>query len=246
MIGGIDYVTLGDDEVKRRGTQKTILERAQEPTFDIFIELKSRYEFHCYKDASWAVDRLLLDKDFSPVIRVITADGEVEYINELFDEEDDIPIVNIFTFAVNRARLEIAISANSLPCRIVNTPEEANMILTTRNYFKKNHKIEQIGKSHDIPVFAIKTGTDIQIDKFLKHYFKLDDSINATDQLRDVTKLVLAAIKKVEKENKPLELPSSSSFIRRFEHELIAEYGYRSVSLGEAPNRRVKISEKKE
>ena len=41
LIGGIQSVTLGDDEARRRGTQKSILERKAPPTFDIVVEIQS-------------------------------------------------------------------------------------------------------------------------------------------------------------------------------------------------------------
>ena len=42
LIGGIQSVTLGDEEAKRRGTQKSILERKAPPTFDIVVEIQER------------------------------------------------------------------------------------------------------------------------------------------------------------------------------------------------------------
>jgi len=42
LIGGIETATLGDEEAKRRGTQKTVLERASNPTFDILVEIKDK------------------------------------------------------------------------------------------------------------------------------------------------------------------------------------------------------------
>jgi stage III sporulation protein SpoIIIAA len=39
LIGGIQYVTLSDDEAKRRGTQKSILERKAYPAFEIIMKL---------------------------------------------------------------------------------------------------------------------------------------------------------------------------------------------------------------
>ena len=42
LIGGIEAVTLSDEEARRRGTQKTVLERRSPPTFDVLIEIKER------------------------------------------------------------------------------------------------------------------------------------------------------------------------------------------------------------
>lgn len=42
LVGGIESVTLSDDEARRRGTQKTVLERRSSPTFDVLIEIQTR------------------------------------------------------------------------------------------------------------------------------------------------------------------------------------------------------------
>lgn len=59
LVGSIQSVTLGDDEAKRRGSQKTVLEREKQPTFDIVIEIIDRNTLAVYKDTSEAVDYIL-------------------------------------------------------------------------------------------------------------------------------------------------------------------------------------------
>lgn len=59
LIGGIQAVTLGDDEARRRGTQKTVLERKQPPTFDILVEIRSWDDVLVYTNIGEAVDALL-------------------------------------------------------------------------------------------------------------------------------------------------------------------------------------------
>ena len=59
LVGGIQSVTLGDDEARRRGTQKTVLERKQPPTFDVLIEIRSWDEVLVYSNVGEAVDSLL-------------------------------------------------------------------------------------------------------------------------------------------------------------------------------------------
>src|SRR5918999_1730585 len=51
LIGGIQAVTLGDEEARRRGTQKTVLERKAPPTFDVLVEIQSRERVTVYRDA---------------------------------------------------------------------------------------------------------------------------------------------------------------------------------------------------
>ncbi len=59
LIGGIQYVTLSDDEAKRRGTQKTILERKSYPTFEIIIEINNSTSWTIHEDVKTSVDLLL-------------------------------------------------------------------------------------------------------------------------------------------------------------------------------------------
>ncbi len=59
LVGGIQAVTLGDDEARRRRTQKTVLERKAPPTFDVVIEIRDRDRFAVHHDVAAVVDRLL-------------------------------------------------------------------------------------------------------------------------------------------------------------------------------------------
>ena len=59
LIGGIQTVTLGDEEARRRGTQKTVLERKAPPTFDVVIEIQSKQRLAIHHDVSQTVDLLL-------------------------------------------------------------------------------------------------------------------------------------------------------------------------------------------
>ena len=59
LIGGIQYVTLSDDEAKRRGTQKSILERKAYPTFEIIIEINDQTSWTIHEDVKNSVDLFL-------------------------------------------------------------------------------------------------------------------------------------------------------------------------------------------
>jgi len=59
LIGGIQYVTLSDDEAKRRGTQKSILERKAYPAFEIIIEINEQNSWTIHEDVNKSVDLFL-------------------------------------------------------------------------------------------------------------------------------------------------------------------------------------------
>jgi stage III sporulation protein SpoIIIAA len=76
LVGGIESVTLSDEEARRRGTQKTVLERRSPPTFDVLIEIQSRDRLAVHTDVAAAVDSLLRDYPMPPEIRS-RLDGEI-------------------------------------------------------------------------------------------------------------------------------------------------------------------------
>jgi stage III sporulation protein SpoIIIAA len=78
LIGGIQAVTLSDDEARRRGTQKTVLERKAPPTFDVVIELVDYDRLAVHSNVMKTVDLILRGVPPKPEIRVRTSSGEVE------------------------------------------------------------------------------------------------------------------------------------------------------------------------
>jgi len=62
LIGGIQYVTLSDDEAKRRKTQKSILERKTEPTFEVLIELNQQNSWTIHENVKNSIDLFLRAK----------------------------------------------------------------------------------------------------------------------------------------------------------------------------------------
>jgi stage III sporulation protein SpoIIIAA len=77
LVGGIQSVTLGDEEARRRRTQKTVLERAAEPTFPMAVEMHSRHRWLVHRDVAGTVDLLLRGHSARPEIRELGADGQV-------------------------------------------------------------------------------------------------------------------------------------------------------------------------
>ncbi len=77
LVGGIQSVTLGDEEARRRRTQKTVLERAAEPTFPLAVEMHSRHRWLVHRDVAGTVDLLLRGQTSRPQIRELGADGHL-------------------------------------------------------------------------------------------------------------------------------------------------------------------------
>ncbi|MCA0361162.1 MAG: AAA family ATPase [Armatimonadetes bacterium] len=94
LIGGIQAVTLSDDEAKRRGTQKTVLERKAPPTFDVVIELLDFDRLAVHGNVQKTVDLMLRGVAPRPELRVRTEQGEVEVVQKEFAPDVDEPGFN--------------------------------------------------------------------------------------------------------------------------------------------------------
>lgn len=94
LIGGIQAVTLSDDEAKRRGSQKTVLERKAPPTFDVVIELLDFDRLAVHGNVLKTVDVMLRGVAPRPEIRVRTDVGEVEVVQKEFAPDMDEPGFN--------------------------------------------------------------------------------------------------------------------------------------------------------
>jgi stage III sporulation protein SpoIIIAA len=78
LVGGIESVTLGDEEARRRRSQKTVLERAAEPTFPVAVEMHSRHRWSVHRDVARTVDLLLRGQLPRPQVRELDGDGRLQ------------------------------------------------------------------------------------------------------------------------------------------------------------------------
>ncbi len=89
LIGGIQSVTLGDEEARRRGTQKSILERKAPPTFDVVVEIISWQRVAIHPDVAGTVDAMLRGFASYPEMRQLNpGNGRIEIVDE---DDEDLP-----------------------------------------------------------------------------------------------------------------------------------------------------------
>lgn len=77
LVGGIESVTLSDEEARRRGTQKTVLERRAPPTFDVLIEMQERQRLLVHNDVTTSVDAMLRGEPVQVELRYSDDAGEI-------------------------------------------------------------------------------------------------------------------------------------------------------------------------
>jgi stage III sporulation protein SpoIIIAA len=83
LVGGIQAVTLGDEEARRRGSQKTVLERKAPPTFEIAVEMLERQRWVIHESVADTVDTLLRGRQPNPQTRTVDEQGQVVITRQL-------------------------------------------------------------------------------------------------------------------------------------------------------------------
>lgn len=263
LLGGIQTVTLGDEEAKKRGTQKTILERAAEPTFDIAVEIVDHQRLAIHKDVAAAVDNLLRGRALFPEIRKLDrSTGKIEIVSGKetvtpqgqvsFSTTDTFPeheVVSIYPYAVSRGQLERVIRTLGLPATISRTVDEAGIIFALKNYAKPGAKILELAKKHKLPLYVVKNNTIEGIQKALKDLFPdlvsdfIIEDLEKKNQGEKESALeeVRGAVTIVMDTEKSIDLTPRNAQIRKLQHELVEEYKLDSLSIGQEPMRRVRI-----
>lgn len=256
LIGGIQAVTLSDEEARRRGTQKTVLERKAPPTFDVVIEIQEKDKLAVHHDVAEVVDRFLRGVPPRPEVRVRTAEGEVQIRPYEPRMESFAPagpfagpvspgadrpgrkVVRVYPYAVSRHRLERAIRELRVPAYITDHLEDADLVLTIKSQEKRQPKRLRDAQSRGMPMHVVKSNTVTQLENFLRSVFDVGDYLDDQEAaLREVED----AIRKVLDDAQPVELSPQNSYVRRLQHQLVQRYGLSSESKGEEPYRRVVI-----
>lgn len=108
LVGSIQSVTLGDDEAKRRGSQKTVLEREKQPTFDIVIEIIDRNTLAVYKDTSEAVDYILRGWPIRPEIRKVDQNYKPETFEAKIAEKPSETMAQTVSAKINSIEQKVS------------------------------------------------------------------------------------------------------------------------------------------
>ncbi len=372
LVGGIQTVTLSDEEARRRGTQKSVLERKAPPTFDIMVEILDRERVAVYRDVAEMVDSLLRGDIIPPEIRTRKSDGsihteiayampsrersnspsmrrepaggrrgsqgygygaqqgfgapsaprrqtpnvsqpqpvrgerlmggnggnsgnggsggrpfvgggqveaapaagtgaptgppQVEFERALYDEREPAHAqqeerkreanrmgtgamriaskatsnkpLRIYPFGVSRNRLEQSIKDLRVPTTLVRDIDNADIVMTLKNYYRKSPHMLRQAEQDGVPVFVLKSNTQAQIGQALAGIFDVslpaDPMTTALEETED-------AITQVMETAQHVDLTPQSSQIRKIQHQMAERYNLNSISRGKEPFRRVRI-----
>jgi stage III sporulation protein SpoIIIAA len=336
LVGGIQPVTLGDEEARRRGTQKTVLERKAPPTFDVLVEIVERDDVIVHRSVAETVDAILRGHMVPPESRSRDEAGEVKAttkydyrisetaagtpafapleptggfgafsrsgrgsagaryerglrplpggggargprtlpgeriagepaaeernprreLEQALSEMDgrataERPIgaqrptserarqqrpMSVFAFGVSRKRLEQAVRELGVPVNVARDLDEADAVVTLRNYYKRKPAALRDAESNGVPIYVLKTNTTLQMEHMLASLFDLE-----ADPQEAALRETAEAIGLVQASGRPVELAPQNAYVRRLQHQLAERNALMSRSRGSEPNRRVEL-----
>jgi stage III sporulation protein SpoIIIAA len=288
LVGGIQTVTLSDEEARRRGTQKSVLERKAPPTFDVLIEIQERDRVAVHAPVAETVDEALRGRVRPPQLRLRGEAGQIvsridtsprvlqpsqfepapfpgggtarrrgrerrrrfdvdEYLSTQRRERDrdwDQPPpprvshpLSIFPYGVSRSYLEQSLRELRVPARIQHHVEDADVVLTLKNYYRRGDSPVRTAESNGIPIQVLRSNTVAQIKGALARVFDLEQP----DPMESALQEAREGIDRAQQTGAEVELAPQNSFVRRLQHRLVEQHEMSARSTGDEPYRRLVI-----
>lgn len=175
LVGGVQAVILGDAEAKKRGTQKSILERKYPPTFDVLVELLDRQTIVVHEDICAAVDAHLKQESISKEIRHITEDGKVEIVNDLVEEstkkvdhirQKNVGIPKIYVYGLGQSgkdKVEQAIKRFGGRIQLARFEDSATHVVIRKRLMDRPDQTVDRFMQNDIVPIVVRTNNYDQI-----------------------------------------------------------------------------------
>jgi stage III sporulation protein SpoIIIAA len=197
LIGGIQFVTLSDDEAKRRGTQKSILERKAYPAFDIIIEINHQNLWTIHEDVKNSVDLLLRDNFQIGQVRQLYLTEKIKIKCQRFqnsplkNRNNSINLTEKNWFLVNQSKNEKSLKLKSKELIIypyslsnnllkeallkvgvkfvlTNEIRKASLIIGLKKHLKQNLKLKNLARQKSIPIYTLNQVSLYQVTKLVQ------------------------------------------------------------------------------
>jgi hypothetical protein len=268
LIGGVQSVTLGDIEARRRRTQKTVLERKAPPTFDVLVEIQSWNRVVVHADVSDTVDRMLRGINVSPELRTLEESGAVsksrsvvkgaqtngqpsqrstlplgvdeppaEHAEEL--EAEPVEVTHIMPYGVNKGKLQQVVRITRAPVELVDNINKADLLLTTKNYYRRKTHALQMAEQKGKPVYVLRRNTSPQIEQFIQAVTRRSGSTRRTPVMDVAVSEAEDAASRIQSGEHEVELNPQRAYVRHLQHEIAEKHGLSSSSTGKEPSRHV-------
>jgi hypothetical protein len=259
LVGGVESVTLSDEEARRRRTQKTILERRSPPTFDVLIEIQDRQRLLIHYSVAESVDAMLRGRPLQAELRYRGTNGDIhtEQAVPLSLEQREsrrpgtappiqVPVVSealepvrILPYGIARNRLERAAKRMRVPVHLVDDLGQAGVLITTKGFYRKRPRLIADAEQRGLPIYVLRANTVAQMEACLSDIFDMETG--PPDSLRQALREAEDAIQQIQAGVPEVELVPQNAYVRRRQHELAQAANLASESRGKEPRRRVRI-----
>ena len=261
LVGGIESVTLSDEEARRRKTQKTILERRAPPTFDELIEIQDRQRLLIHHSVAESVDAMLRGRPLQAELRYRDASGKIHTEratpSSLEERESGRPgtvppspvslvtkalelePVRILPYGIARNRLERAARRMHVPVHLVDDLGQAGVLVTTKGFYRKRPRLVVDAERRGLPIYVLRANTVAQMEACLSDVFDLEG--RSSDPLHQALREAEDAIRQIQAGVPEVVLSPQNAYIRRRQHELARAANLASDSRGKESHRRVCI-----
>ena len=183
LVGGTQSVTLGDEEARRRRTQKSVLERKAPPTFDVIVEIVDFYHVLVHPNVAESVDSILAHKSVQTEKRWVDDNDHVRRETRRStatggsttpEEETEVSFlpgheqpVKVFPFGVNKSRLDVAARREKRAIEIVEDFRGSDLFLTTQPHYRRKPQRVRDAEALGIPVYVLKSNDLAQMRQCL-------------------------------------------------------------------------------
>jgi|TARA_B110001469_G_scaffold96663_1_gene92978 stage III sporulation protein SpoIIIAA len=199
LVGGIQYVTLSDEEARRRGTQKSILERKGPSAFQLAIEINDRLVWTIHERIEESVDMILQGMDPKQQVRDLSEDGQLKISLKKLDLVSDSKSIGNNSTKLNKSWRRVD-KTKSNPVKLLKNEDINNLDSEKVNMVSK--LVQLIEPIVSIYTYSISNNLVNKCIKSLNLDIKLTENINEAtivlglkSHLKDNFFLVLSAKK---------------------------------------------------
>ena len=232
LVGGIQSVTLGDEEARRRGTQKSILERKAPPTFDVVVEIQTFDRVAVHQNVAETVDAILRGFQVPAEVRELDAEGGVRRLSqtesrggegllETFGAPAPMRPASltrrIYPFGVSRKRLELAIRQTASSATVSDHLSDADVVVTLRAFYRRKPQALREAEARGLPIYVLRNNTISQMEQSL---LALRGDQGKFDPVAAALQEAEKAISEIMAGDEEIELSPQNSYIRRLQHQL--------------------------
>ena len=198
LIGGIQYVTLSDDEAKRRGTQKSILERKAYPAFEIVIEINQKNSWTVHEDVKLSIDSFLRGDSMVGQVRQFAFNEKTKIKSERLPlnfssflrsqnylKNNNWDIVNqpreekslklksktlvIYPYSLSNNLVKEVLLKMGFKFILTNEIRKASLIIGLKKHLRQNLKLKNLAQQRKIPIYSLNQVSIYQITKLVQY-----------------------------------------------------------------------------